>query len=70
MTPVSEEEHELNNRVPSRPTPELKFDEDEGDTLSNHNSITALLSSKFRVRKGLVHYVYLSFVGNLEVLYG
>jgi hypothetical protein len=52
VTPVSEEEHELDpNRAPSRPTPELKFDiDDEGDTLSNHNSITALLSSKFRVR--------------------
>lgn len=57
VTPVSEEEHELNNRVPSRPTPELKFDEDEGDTLSNHNSITALLSSKFRdIQKRLKQY--------------
>ncbi|XP_048736803.1 H(+)/Cl(-) exchange transporter 7-like isoform X2 [Ostrea edulis] len=59
VTPVSEEEHELDaNRVPSRPTPELKFDiDDEGDTLSNHNSITALLSSKFRdIQKRLKQY--------------
>ncbi|XP_061198260.1 H(+)/Cl(-) exchange transporter 7-like isoform X1 [Saccostrea echinata] len=58
VTPVSEEEHELNNTVPARPTPELKFDiDDEADTLSNHNSITALLSSKFRdIQKRLKQY--------------
>ena len=55
MTPVAETDHEIQEEAPCDETTRLQFEvehlgpENVNDTLTQ-NSITALLSSKFRVR--------------------